>query len=113
MIFDESGNLVTHAYYSGRTGLEGDISIKTTSGKRYIYGVANLTSANLTISQSTLDAISTISQLKEMMMTLSSNTIGNADGKYLMSGFWCVECNLPMKRLRHVIINTNGACDVD
>jgi len=106
MIFDESGNLVTHAYYSGRTGLEGDISIKTTSGKRYIYGVANLTSANLTISQSTLAAISTLSQLKQLMMTLNSSTIGNADGKYLMSGFWCVDAT--SETAEKCIINTNG-----
>jgi len=107
MIFDESGNLVTHAYYSGRTGLEGDISIKTTSGKRYIYGVANLTSANLTISQSTLDAVSTLSQLKQLMMTLSSSTIGNADGKYLMSGFWCVDAT--SETADKCVINTNGS----
>jgi len=79
MVFDKSGDLLTHQYYSGLTGLSGDITISTTSGERYIYGIANLSTSSLSIDASTLNNITSVSALKSMLLSLSNNTVGNAD----------------------------------
>lgn len=107
MVFDKSGDLLTHQYYSGLTGLSGDITISTTSGERYIYGIANLSTSSLSIDASTLNNITSVSALKSMLLSLSNNTVGNADGKYLMSGFWCE--NNTDETAEACLINTNGA----
>jgi len=107
MVFDESGDLLTHQYYSGLAGLSGDITISTTSGKRYIYGIANLSTSNLSVDASTLNNISSVDGLKSVLISLSNNTVGNADGKYLMSGFWCEKTT--DETAETCLININGA----
>lgn len=88
IIFDEAGDWVSSDYFTGLSGLSGNISLRTTSGGRYIYGVANLQTSALSIEKKTLDGIKSVDGLKKMMVSLSEETVGAVDGKFLMYGFW-------------------------
>ena len=67
----------------------------------------NLSTSSLSIDASKLNNITSVSALKSMLLSLSNNTVGNADGKYLMSGFWCE--NNTDETAEACLINTNGA----
>lgn len=88
LLFDEEENKKDSFYFTGLSGLSGKISLKTTSGKRYIYGIANLQTSGLSISKETLDGIKNLQELKAVMISLNGKTVGSADGKFLMSGCW-------------------------
>lgn len=65
-----------------------NISIKTTSGERYIYAIGNYKSSLFTISDDVLNNIRTIDDLKAMTVTLprEGENISVYDNLFLMSG---------------------------
>lgn len=65
-----------------------NISIKTTSGERYIYAIGNYKSSLFTISDDDLNNIRTIDDLKAMTVTLprEGENISVYDNLFLMSG---------------------------
>lgn len=65
-----------------------NISIKTTSGERYIYAIGNYKSSLFTISDDDLNNIRTIEDLKAMTVTLprDGENISVYDNLFLMSG---------------------------
>lgn len=65
-----------------------NISIKTTSGERYIYAIGNYKSSLFTISDDVLNNIQTIDDLKAMTVTLprEGENISVYDNLFLMSG---------------------------
>lgn len=70
-------------------------AVSTTSGRRYVYAVANYKSSLYTITDDDLSKIETIDELKNMSVTLPKNEDGSSisvlDGIFLMSG--CVVAN--------------------
>lgn len=67
-----------------------EITIATTSGRRYVYAIANYKSSLYTISEEALMKIGTVDDLKNLSVTLPENTDGSSisvlDGVFLMSG---------------------------
>lgn len=67
-----------------------NISVPTTSGRRYVYAIANYKSSLYTITDAQLDEINTIDDLKNLSVTLPVNSDGSSisvlDGVFLMSG---------------------------
>ena len=68
----------------------GQITMRTTSGSRYVYAVANYKSSLYTITDEQLKTIGTIDELKALSVTLPVNKDGSSisvlDGVFLMSG---------------------------
>lgn len=95
LIFDGEGKRLAGEAGGGLVDLAPEstsITLSTTSGYRYIYGVANLSTSTLEITRSALDTISTTDQLKDLPIVLKENGINETTGKFLMSGF-CSEAN--------------------
>ena len=90
LIFDKNGNRLRGEHGGGYVSLtpgSNSITLLTTSGIRYIYGVANLTTSTLAITQDMLDDISNVEALKNYSMSLQQEGINETTGKFLMSGF--------------------------
>lgn len=106
MVFDESGEWVSSDYFTGLSGLSGNVSLRTTSGSRFIYAIGNLQTASLSIDKEMLDGIKKVEDLKNKMLRLSEETVGSIDGKFLMYGFWTnsIETESP----EACVIDVNG-----
>lgn len=107
IVFDDAGDWVSSDYFTGLSGLSGNISLRTTSGGRYIYGVANLQTSALSIEKERLDRIKSVDDLQKMMVTLSEETVGAVDGKFLMYGFWTNSIEAESPEL--CMIDVNGS----
>ena len=101
LIFDSNGSIKNRYYYDGdalthtngnqQNPTNGTITgIKTTSGKSYIYGIANVADNELDRKgelKSKLDRISSVSDLKELTTILNNDgNIARSSASLLMSG---------------------------
>lgn len=91
-IFKKNGNTsqrVGDVHFCTSTEIDNkEITIKTTSGVRYIYAIGNYKSSLFTISDDVLNNIQTIDDLKAMTVTLprEGENISVYDNLFLMSG---------------------------
>ena len=116
LLFDESGKRVypednvSSFTFSG--GKSGEISLNTTSGKRYIYGVANVDNAIFKDLQARLDGIKERSELEALPMDLENKVVQFSSERYLMSGFFTegtnVETEPEVPLLCNIVANENG-----
>lgn len=85
------------------------VIIKTTSGTRYIYAIANYENSLFRLDTDVLKNISTITELKQLNTQLLQESISVLDGEYLMSG-WVVPIGkeYDYKTDQSCSINTNG-----
>lgn len=85
-IFKTDGEKVGDTHYCTPEELNnGTIKIKTSSGKRCIYAVANYENSLFNL-KSDLESISSFNQLKQLSTKLLQESISVLDGKFLMSG---------------------------
>ena len=90
-IFDEEGNKVAGRYFSHADideASEGSVLMAVTTGRRYIYGVANLSTNDLAVEVERLDRIDTRRELLAETVKLKSNSIRFLGGYEFMSGFY-------------------------
>lgn len=90
LIFDSEGIRLPGEYGGGLVSVNQNstsVHLSTTSGKRYIYGVANLTTSTLEIEKAELDQIKSVDALKRLSLTLKEKGIHESTGQFLMSGF--------------------------
>ena len=116
LLFDESGKRVypednvSSFTFSG--GKSGEISLNTTSGKRYIYGVANVDNAIFKDLQARLDGIKERSELEALPMDLENKVVQFSSERYLMSGFFTegtnIETEPEVPLLCNIVANENG-----
>lgn len=85
------------------------VKIKTTSGTRYIYAIANYENSLFRLDTDVLKNISTITELKQLNTQLLQESISVLDGEYLMSG-WVVPTGkeYDYKADQYCSINTDG-----
>lgn len=93
LLFDERGNRVPitskdQGYFENLSGLSGSISFETTTGKRRIYGIANLNSDATKSIKNQLDAITNESGLKEIQVSLKDNIVSFSGSSFLASGYY-------------------------
>lgn len=93
LLFDERGNRVSitsneNGYFTNLSGLSGSISFETTTGKRRIYGIANLKSDATASIKSQLDGITNESGLKEIQVSLKDNIVSFSGSSFLASGYY-------------------------
>lgn len=90
-IFNEAGDKETARYFPQSEiveASEGTIRMAVTTGRRYIYGVANLSTNDFQITPEELDRIETRDDLSKMTMRLQNNSIRFLGGYEFMSGFY-------------------------
>lgn len=90
LIFDKDGKRLSGDSGGGLVSLapnSTNINLTTSSGLRYIYGVANLSTSTLEVDKAVLDKITKVDQLKTLSLTLNQPEINESTGKFLMSGF--------------------------
>lgn len=85
------------------------VKIKTTSGTRYIYAIANYENSLFRLDTDVLKNISTITELKQLNTQLLQESISVLDGEYLMSG-WVVPTGkeYDYKADQSCLINADG-----
>lgn len=93
LLFDERGNRVPitskdQGYFENLSGLSGSISFETTTGKRRIYGIANLKSDATKSIKKQLDGITNESGLKEIQVSLKDNIVSFSGSSFLASGYY-------------------------
>lgn len=116
LIFDKDGKRLSGDSGGGLVSLapnSTNINLTTSSGLRYIYGVANLSTSTLEVDEVTLDNITNVDQLKTLSLTLNQPEINESTGKFLMSGF-CAAPNdnsLESPSLCELSVNKNAESD--
>lgn len=91
LIFNKDGKRIPGDFYFSDVQSSTSIEIETTTGERYIYGIANLSTNLLSVTKEELDNITTKVQLEELPMKLAQQSVDIVDGKFLMSGFFTTE----------------------
>ncbi|MEG2760970.1 MAG: DUF4906 domain-containing protein, partial [Mucinivorans sp.] len=86
LIFDATtNNIISTRFFDGLTGKSGDITIRTTSGKRYIYAIANIDLGMMQEMKAKMAAIPNVDALRNFIATLKQNTLGRGTS-FLMTG---------------------------
>lgn len=111
LIFNKEGKRVPGDFYYENLQSSGSIQLETTSGERYIYGVANLSTNLLSVTKEELNGIKTREDLKNLQLTLRDNSVDILDGKFLMSGFFTADNTDNDAPL--CVINENGTVTVN
>ncbi|GKG71715.1 DUF4906 domain-containing protein [Parabacteroides sp. AM58-2XD] len=93
LLFDENGTRVpvtseNKGYFEHLSGLSGSISFQTTTGKRRIYGIANLKSDATQSLKSSLDNIAEESDLATIPVSLKDNIVSFTGNSFLASGYY-------------------------
>ena len=93
LLFDENGTRVpvtseNKEYFEHLSGLSGSISFQTTTGKRRIYGIANLKSDATQSLKSSLDNIAEESDLATIPVSLKDNIVSFTGNSFLASGYY-------------------------
>lgn len=91
ILFDTQGNRVDGKYFTDINASAGTLSVETTSGRRKIYAVANLTNNDIQITKEDLDIVSSEKELLTGLMKLKQNEVSHISGAFLMSGFFGTE----------------------
>lgn len=85
----------------------GKVSFKTTSGYKYIYGVANYESSLFSLKDD-LEKITSLDDLKNLDIKLPDHNISILDDYYLMSGWFVADDNELKKTEACCIVGTDG-----
>ncbi|MEG0725792.1 MAG: DUF4906 domain-containing protein, partial [Mucinivorans sp.] len=86
LIFDvTTQNIISTRFFDGLTGSRGNITIRTTSGKRYIYAIANIDLGMMQEMKAKMAAIPNVDALRNFIATLKQNTLGRGTS-FLMTG---------------------------
>lgn len=92
LIFDGKGKRVkpddSKSYFTFAGATSGKVTIRTTTGSRYIYAVANVGNAIVSGLYEKLDAISTRDELLSLPISLDSKIIQFSSDRYPLSGFF-------------------------
>ena len=93
LLFDENGVRVpvtseNKGYFENLSGLSGSISFQTTTGKRRIYGIANLKSDATQSIKSSLDNVAEESDLATIPVSLKDNIVSFTGNSFLASGYY-------------------------
>lgn len=88
LIFNKEGERIPGNFYFPDVQSSASIDIETTTGERYIYGIANLSTNLLSVTKETLDEVRNQGDLKNLSMKLTQQSVDIVDGKFLMSGFF-------------------------
>lgn len=115
-LFDENGNRLypedNKSYFTFSGEGSGEISINTTSGKRYIYGVANVDNAIFADLKPKLDNIKNRSDLEKLRLELGNEVVQFSSERYLMSGYFtagtAVDKEPEAALLCNIVANENG-----
>lgn len=115
-LFDEHGNRLypedNKSYYTFSGERSREISINTTSGKRYIYGVANVDNAIFADLKPKLDNIKNRSDLEKLRLELGNEVVQFSSERYLMSGYFtagtAVDKEPEAALLCNIVANENG-----
>lgn len=116
LLFDENGNRLypedNKSYFSFSGEKSGEVSINTTSGKRYIYGVANVDNAIFADLMPKLDKVKNRSDLERMPLELGNKVVQFSSERYLMSGYFtagtAVDEEPKTAFLCNIVANENG-----
>lgn len=76
------------SYFTFSKSNVGSVSVKTTTGKRYIYGVANVANSMVADMKKLLDDVGNKSELQSLPLTLNQNIIQFSSDRFPMSGFF-------------------------
>ncbi|MEG1588554.1 MAG: DUF4906 domain-containing protein [Mucinivorans sp.] len=86
LIFDvTTKNIISTRFFDGLTGSRGNITIRTTSGDRYIYAIANIDLGMMQEMKAKMAAIPNVGALRNFIATLKQNTLGRGTS-FLMTG---------------------------
>lgn len=91
LIFNKAGERIPGEFYFPDVQSSKSIEIETTTGDRYIYGIANLSTNLLSVTKEDLDAIGSRKDLEGLSIKLNQQSVDIIDGKFLMSGFFTTD----------------------
>ncbi|MEG1671090.1 MAG: DUF4906 domain-containing protein, partial [Mucinivorans sp.] len=86
LIFDvTTQNIISTRFFDGLTAITDNITIRTTSGNRYIYAIANIDLGMMQEMKAKMAAIPNVGALRNFIATLKQNTLGRGTS-FLMTG---------------------------
>lgn len=93
LLFDDEGSRIKldQSYFENLNGTNGSVTLNTTTGKRRIYGIANIESDATEGIEKALDAVESEDELKSLRITLTSKVVSFSGRSFLSSGFFTSE----------------------